>query len=97
MNYTLRPRARTELEGIWHYTVQQWGIDQADKYTAQIISSIERAIEMPGVGSPIEALPKDYRKIRSGHHLIVYRCVDNEFTVIRILHEREDLPDELDA
>lgn len=31
--YRLTPAAERDLEAIWTYTVQQWGADQANRYT----------------------------------------------------------------
>lgn len=37
------PAARNRLLEIWQYTATQWGEDQADKYTRDLISAIEEA------------------------------------------------------
>lgn len=89
----LRPRARAELQGIWHYTASEWGIEQADHYVAQITSAIDRAAEMPGTGSAAFGLPSEYRKARAGSHRAIYRCTETHLIVVRIIHEREDVPD----
>lgn len=30
--YALRELARADLEAIWVYTVEQWGVEQAERY-----------------------------------------------------------------
>ena len=32
MTYVLSPRAQTDIEGIWDYTVERWGEEQAIRY-----------------------------------------------------------------
>jgi toxin ParE1/3/4 len=87
-----RPRARAELQAIWHYTANEWGVEQADHYVAQISLAIERAAQMPGTGSAVFGLPPEYRKARAGSHRAIYRCTDTHLIVVRIIHEREDVP-----
>ena len=91
----LRPRARCDLTDIWLYTADQWGAAQADSYTAAINREIESALAFPHIGSPVEGLPQDYRKLISGKHRIIYRSSAAELIVVRIIHERQDLPDDL--
>jgi toxin ParE1/3/4 len=90
----LRPRARRDLADIWHYTADQWGAAQADNYTAAIGREFDRACEFAQIGSPVEGLPLDYRKLTSGKHRIIYRYSDTELIVVRIIHQRQDVPDD---
>jgi toxin ParE1/3/4 len=92
----LRPAARHELVEIWLYTADQWGADQADTYIRDIQLVIGRALAFPDAGSPVEGLPREYRKLASGSHRIVYRHTDQELVVVRVLHARQDVPDELE-
>lgn len=92
----IRPAARREITDIWLYTANRWGVAQADAYVRQIETVIARAQELPDIGSAVYGLPSAYRKMKSGSHRIVYRCIDNTLIVVRILHEREDVPDEIE-
>jgi toxin ParE1/3/4 len=38
--YKLTPAAREHLIGIWNYSVEQWGIAQAEKYLLNIEDSL---------------------------------------------------------
>jgi len=33
---TFSPAAAADLDSIWDYTVEEWGVDQADRYTDDI-------------------------------------------------------------
>lgn len=92
----LRPRARAELQAIWHYTASEWGIEQADDYIAQISSAIARVAALPGMGSAVFGLPPEYRKVRAGSHRAIYRCTETHLIVVRTVHERKDVPDAFD-
>lgn len=91
----LRPGARRDLSDIWLYTADQWGVAQAETYTAAIGREIETALAFPETGSPVEGLPRDYRKLRSGKHRIIYRYSDTELIVVRVIHERQDVQNDL--
>lgn len=39
----------------------------------------------------------DIRKARSGSHILLFRVNDETVELLRILHERQDLPDEIDG
>lgn len=92
----IRPAARREITDIWLYTVDRWGTEQADAYVRQIETAITRAREFPNIGSAVYGLPSAYRKMKSGSHRVVYRCTDDTLIVVRILHEHEDVPDEIE-
>ena len=94
--YRFAPAARHDLIEIWLYTADRWGVDQADRYVGQIEAYIENATIRAKSGSPVIGLPGAYRKVRSGSHRVIYRLIDEELFVIRILHERQDVPDEIE-
>lgn len=75
------------MVGIWHYTVDRWGIDQAESYILQI----EHDLAAAAGGSPLAQPLDEFWRIRSGHHLCVFhRLANGSIEVIRILHERMD-------
>jgi len=39
--YSLSPLAETDLEEIWRYTVENWSINQAEAYHADIVDAFE--------------------------------------------------------
>jgi toxin ParE1/3/4 len=92
----LRPGARQDLTNIWHYTADQWGMGQADSYVGNIERELARALAHPAIGSPVEGLPHAYRKLTCGKHRVIYRYNDAELIVVRIIHERQDVPSEFD-
>lgn len=90
------PAARREMADIWLYTADQWGVEQADAYIGQIESAIAGAVSLPDIGGPVVGLPPIYRKLKSGSHRIIYRFANNELVIVRVLHERQDVPDEIE-
>ena len=48
-DFNLTPRAKTDLENIWHYTLQKWGEAQADKYIKDMFTRFEWLATQPKV------------------------------------------------
>ncbi|WP_432769393.1 MAG: type II toxin-antitoxin system RelE/ParE family toxin [Sphingopyxis sp.] len=88
--YLLPPAARRDIADIWLYTADRWGVDQADHYVGQIEDDLTKAAAGLRIVQPIG----NEWKIRSGHHLCIFaKPTEDEIWVIRILHERMDIPD----
>lgn len=86
--WRLTHKARADLADIWSYTASQWGIDQAERYILQIENELTAASEGTGLVREFE----DFRRIKSGHHLCIFRkLADGGIEVIRVLHERMDI------
>lgn len=96
LTIVLRPRAKADLLAISQYIKAEWGAVQAKRYIEDLRSQIEFAAEFPGIGSDATGLPHEYRKIRSGAHRVIYRCTEKNLIVVRIIHAREDVPDEVE-
>lgn len=95
--YVLSPAARTDLEEIWDYTCDRWGVDQAEKYVREIQRAIERVVDNPGIGWACDEVRPGYRKHAVGTHTLYYRIASVDMIdVVRILHQRMDIDRHLD-
>lgn len=88
--YVLSPRAQTDLEEIWDYSADTWGIDQADVYTRDLWQRIEALAEHPNMGQACANIRPGYYKSSCGSHVLFYRLTAQAIDVVRILHERMD-------
>jgi len=93
--FWLRPQARSDLDTIWDYTVQSWGVQQSRSYIAEIRDTCGKLAENPGLGKCRNELYKELRVFPSGKHLIFYLTIAEGIDVIRILHERMDTHNQL--
>lgn len=92
-----RPKAVADLDAIWRYTAQAWGAAQADAYVRTIVEACHAVARGERTGSDASSLRPGYRKLRIGGHLAFYRPQgDGTVEVVRILHERMDLPNRID-
>jgi toxin ParE1/3/4 len=88
--YVLSPRAKADISEIWDYTVERWGIRQAEIYAIQLKSAIETLASHPYEGQTCDEIRTGYRKYPSGSHILFYRLTSAGIDVVRILHQRMD-------
>lgn len=86
----LKPRAQSDLDAIWNYTANRWGLEQAETYTRQLWSRIQAVAANPSLGRECDEVRAGYRQYPSGSHILFYRLTDDGVEVVRILHERMD-------
>ncbi|MBO2545669.1 type II toxin-antitoxin system RelE/ParE family toxin [Salegentibacter sp. BDJ18] len=91
--YGISQQAIEDLENIWFYTLKKWSRTQADRYYNLIIEEIEFVTDNFMTGKSAEQTRKNYRVTKVKSHLIFYRKTENNIIeIIRILHERMDIP-----
>jgi toxin ParE1/3/4 len=94
--YLLSPAARADVERIWDYTAEHWGVDQAENYLRELQHTIERTVANPRIGRACDEIRAGYRKLASGSHVLYYRVTaDDAIDVVRILHQRMDIDRQL--
>lgn len=84
------PAAAADLDNIWNYTYEEWGPDQADRYTddiQNICSSLARG-EKRGRDVDVRS---GYLKHVAGKHFVFFRMTRAGVEVIRILHQSMDV------
>ncbi|MBS0613618.1 MAG: type II toxin-antitoxin system RelE/ParE family toxin [Proteobacteria bacterium] len=89
-HFVLAPRAQADLDDIWDYTVDRWGLDQAETYTRQLWKDIATVAKRPSLGRECLEVRQGYRKYPSGLHVLFYRTTTDGIDIVRILHERMD-------
>ena len=89
--FSLRPKAISDLEKIWEYTVETWGEEQAERYVRLINESFRQIADNPSLGRSCDTIREGYRKRGIGRHVIFYRTNDGDIEVVRILHDRMDV------
>lgn len=90
--WRLSPKARREMMGIWNYTADHWGIEQAERY----IQQIEHDLSAAAAGSPLARPSGEYLRITSGRHVCIFRRdAEGNVLVMRVLHQSHDIPERL--
>ena len=92
MKYPFSSKAEREIASIWHYTFENWSLEQADRYFSQIMAEVEHLAKFPESGREFSHRGKKYRFSQVKSHLIFYREMSaSKIEIIRILHKSMDI------
>lgn len=89
---SVTPKAASDLTGIWVYTCEEWGSDQADKYLDQLEAGMKQLLKHPSLGANYAHVLPGYRRLQIKHHAVFYQTLESELLVVRVLHEDMDAP-----
>ncbi|ASG19520.1 type II toxin-antitoxin system RelE/ParE family toxin [Nitrospirillum viridazoti] len=94
MTIRLTRRADADLLDIAEYTADRWGDAQADVYTRAFAKAFQRLDENPRMlGSRArDDLGRGYRTLLVEQHLVIYRHRAGTTHIMRVLHQRMNLP-----
>lgn len=97
MAYKISKEALTDLENIWFFTLENWSIEQADRYFELIINEIEYISENPHSGKDYTHIREGYFRARVKSHFIFYKVnlKVNVVEIIRVLHQEMDIDERL--
>lgn len=90
--FRLSPAAERDLEGIWTYTSDEWGLEQADRYLDMLTGTFQMLAESPKSAPACDHIREGYRRRGVGRHMIYFRIMPYGIAVVRVLHERMDAP-----
>lgn len=90
--YRLTPAAERDLETIWTHTFQEWGIEQANRYTYMLTTAFAELAQSPRTAPVCEQIRPGYRRRSVERHMIYFRITAYGIAIVRILHERMDAP-----
>ncbi|MEM9716285.1 MAG: type II toxin-antitoxin system RelE/ParE family toxin [Pseudomonadota bacterium] len=88
-NVELTAAAEEDLTGIWLYTYETWGFDQAEKYYDQIISCCEAIGSGKARSKSVEGLGDNIHVHHCEQHYIFF-LPEERPVVLAILHGRMD-------
>ena len=96
--FRLTPRAVARLAGIFEWTIERFGLSQAEAYRRDLFGRCTAlASGSPPHGHSCEALlgeqadPADLYFYREGGHYIIYRKTEDRLIVIDFVHGARDL------
>ncbi|MEN3157628.1 type II toxin-antitoxin system RelE/ParE family toxin [Alkalimonas sp. NCh-2] len=91
---TLRisPKAESDLIGIWVYSCEKWGADQADNYLDRMETGMKQLTHHPLLGTDYAHVLPGYRRLQVEQHAVFYQVLKAEILVIRVLHLDMDAP-----
>lgn len=87
---TFSPAAIADIDSIWDYTAEIWGVDQADRYTDDIQSACEALAAGLKQGRTVD-VRDGYLKYAVGKHFVFFNMAGDGIAVIRVLHQQMDV------
>jgi toxin ParE1/3/4 len=81
-----------DLLGIWNDYVAQASAEIADKIVQEIVRAAHRVSGLPLSGRSRDDLKPGLRAVLSHPYVVFYRLKDSDVEVVRVLHERRNLP-----
>ena len=88
--YRLSPAAERDLELIWLYSCEQWGLEQAHRYIDVLTLVFEALANAPQTAQSCDHIRVGYRRHPVERHVIYFRISAYGIVLIRILHARMD-------
>ena len=90
------PKAQADLDDIWEYTANHWDMDRADGYIRGLVDACDGLASGRRTGRNADVIRAGYRSLNQMSHVVFYRESESLIDIIRILHQRMDLPNHLD-
>ncbi len=96
-NYLITKKALEDLASIWNYTYDKWSEKQADDYYNLLIDSCDIIAQKPEIlGKKYNYILEELFGFKVKKHILFYKILSNgKVEIIRILHEKMDLPTRL--
>lgn len=87
---TFTPAAEADINGIWEYSFEGWGLAQAERYITEIRDTCRVLAAGQKEGRVVNVRP-GYLKYPSGAHMIYFRDHGDRLEIVRILHGKQDV------
>lgn len=88
--YQFTNKAERDLGGIIDYTVQEWGVSQANTYLDGLESRAQLLAENPNLGMAREILSGGLLSFPYESHILYYKKHARGIVIVRILHQQMD-------
>ena len=92
MAFEISEEAARDLEEIFDYTAEEFGLDQAVSYVSSFDEQFAYLAGCPKIGRERNEIKKGLRSIPKENHILFYRIIKNTVRIVRILHGSRDLP-----
>ena len=99
-SFRLTRRAETSLIEIARWTIENFGLRQAELYEAELLSRCEGILNGQVYSRSCAVLvdeAADLRFARAGEHFLMFLDQPDEVVIVDILHSRSNLPHHMAA
>jgi toxin ParE1/3/4 len=85
------PAASADIDGIYDYTEENWGYEQAEAYAFGLKDACLTVASGARRGRHIGGLKAGYLALAYRSHFVIYRDRDTRIIIVRILHQRMNI------
>ena len=86
----LSEKAADDLEAIFVYTIETFGLTQAERYKTALDAGFQRLGNDPRLGKPIIGRTRTFYHYTCERHAIFYAKEDGGIFIVRVLHVAMD-------
>ena len=87
--FRLAANARDDLERIWFYGLEKWGVEQADRYLHALFERFEALAEDPFHYPSVDHIREGYRRCVIGSDSVYYRTEGSEIEIMAIIGRQD--------
>ncbi len=88
--YRLSRKAATDLDGIYEYTIVNFGLAQAQNYLNGLHDCFGNLARQPTLGRQANQLAPELRRYERRSHVVFYVLEEDSVTIVRVLHKSMD-------
>ena len=89
--YRLSPKAADDLDGIYEYTILNFGLAQAREYLLGLHERFQNLADYPMHGRSAAQLASKLRRLEYRSHIVFYVPNNDGIRIVRVLHESMDV------
>jgi len=90
-SFRLSKRAAADIDEILAFTIECWGVDQADKYLGGLDALLHIVVSRPMMGRRAAQIQPDLRRIEYVSHIVFYKILQQGISIERVLHKSKAL------
>ncbi len=89
MTYRLSGKADADLEQLYAWGIDRFGVTQADDYFDTLLTRFDEIAQTPKLWPSVEHIRTGYRRSVCGAHAIYYKIDDDGVLIVRILGRQD--------
>lgn len=86
--YKLAPAADRDLEQIWFFGLERFGLGQADHYYFALMCHFNDLAENPLSYPAVDHIREGYRRSVFGAHSVFYKISSDQIVIMRIIGQQ---------
>ena len=90
--YELSAAADRDLQDIFDYTTEKFGLEQAVKYVSEFEILFSQLANNVHLGKNRDEIKAGLKSFSKSSHVVFYRLLRDRIRIVRILHGSRDMP-----